>query len=100
MSVETNQFASLAHASETLLGEIADAIPALVWTAGKDGHAKFFNRRWLDYTGFSREQAEGWGWLGSVHPEDRERIAQRWRSSFGEEKDFEVEAQFRRHDGE
>ena len=100
MSVEPNELEGTTYASEALLGEIVDAIPALVWTAGNDGHAKLFNRRWLDYTGFSREQAEGWGWLGSVHPEDRERIAERWRTSFGEEKDFEVEAQFRRHDGE
>jgi hypothetical protein len=32
---------------EDQLRDIIDAIPALAWSARRDGSAEFFNRRWL-----------------------------------------------------
>jgi PAS domain-containing protein len=40
-----------------------DAIPTLAWSARPDGSAEFFNRRWLDYTGLSAEEASNWAGL-------------------------------------
>ena len=37
--------------------KILDTIPTLAWSARPDGSAEFFNLRWLEYTGLSREQA-------------------------------------------
>jgi len=44
-----------------------DAIPTLAWSASPDGSAEFLDRRWLDYTGFSPEEASDWGWTAAVH---------------------------------
>ena len=44
-----------------------DAIPTLTWSAHPDGSAEFLNRRWLEYTGLSAEEALGWGWTAAVH---------------------------------
>jgi PAS domain-containing protein len=33
------------------------AIPTLAWSARPDGSVEFLNRRWLDYTGLSAEEA-------------------------------------------
>ena len=46
---------------------VVDAIPALAWSARSDGSADFFNRRRLDYTGLSAEQARDWGWTVALH---------------------------------
>ena len=31
----------------------------------------FLNQGWLDYTGMTAEQAQGWGWAQTIHPEAR-----------------------------
>ena len=56
------------------LRAIIETIPALVWSAGPDGSAEFFNRRWLDYTGLSYDEARDWGWAKVIHPEDLSRL--------------------------
>ena len=47
---------------------VVDTIPTLAWVVRRDGSAEFFNRRWLDYTGLSREQAVDWGFLVAAKP--------------------------------
>ena len=39
------------------LTHLIDALPGLAWTALPDGRAELLNRRWLDYTGLTAEQA-------------------------------------------
>ena len=58
---------SVGHASEQTLPApdvrfAVDTIPTLAWAARPDGSADVFNRRWLEYTGLSAEQARDWGW--------------------------------------
>ena len=58
-------------AIERSLELIIDTMPALVWSARPDGNADFFNRHYLDFIGFSSDQARiGSGWTAAVHPED------------------------------
>lgn len=47
--------------SENRLRTIIDTIPALVWCFRPDGTVNYFNQRWHEYTGISREQAFGFG---------------------------------------
>jgi PAS domain S-box-containing protein len=86
-------------ASERNLGLIINTMPVLAWSARADGHADFFNQRWLDYTGLSTEQALGWGWSQAFHPDDFDRVADYWRSRIISGQAGEVEARLRRFDG-
>ena len=52
-------------------GQDVDAIPIQAWSARPDGSAEFFNRRWLNYTGLSAEEASDWGWTAALHTEER-----------------------------
>jgi PAS domain S-box-containing protein len=81
------------------LRAIIDTIPALVWSARPDGSAEFFNRRWLDYTGISYDEARDWGWTTAVHPEDREGLAVTWQRIRASEQLGQGEVRLRRHDG-
>jgi PAS domain-containing protein len=45
------------RASQRNLQLIIDTIPALAWAAQADGSVEFFNRHYLDFIGFSGEQA-------------------------------------------
>src|SRR6266436_2846254 len=77
-----------------------DAIPTLAWSARPDGSAELLNRRWLDYTGLSAEEASDWGWAAALHTEDRERLMDFWRHLLDSGEGGEIEARLRRHDGE
>jgi len=77
-----------------------DAIPTLAWSARPDGSAEFLNRRWLDYTGLSAEEASDWGWAAALHTEDRERLMDSWRHLLASGEAGEMEARLRRYDGE
>jgi PAS domain S-box-containing protein len=88
------------NTTDEQLRAIIDTIPALVWSARPDGSAEFFNRRWLDYTGLSYDEARDWGWEKIVHPADRERLVEYWRSTLASGQPGEIEARLRRLDGE
>jgi len=76
-----------------------DAIPGMVWIALPDGNVDFLNRRWREYTGLSLADASGWGWSAAIHPDDRTRVEDFWRSVFASGREGEIEARWRRNDG-
>jgi len=79
--------------------EAINLIPGLAWSARPDGQIDFFNRRWLEYTGFTLEQAVGSGWLAVVHPDDRASLENYWRSKVVSGDAGEIEVRLRRSDG-
>src|SRR5713101_4331158 len=79
---------------------IVDAIPAMAWSGRPDGSVEFLNRRWLDYTGFSLDEALAWGWKAAVHPEDLDPLTDRWRALLASGQAGEIEARLRKYDGE
>ncbi len=51
----------------------------VVWVASPDGAMMEDSPEWRWITGQSVEDFTGFGWLNSVHPEDRERVERDWR---------------------
>jgi len=88
------------QSNERNLGLIINTMPTLVWSAAPDGSVDFLNQRWLDYTGLSSEQGLGWGWTATIHSDDLNRLAEYWRSIMQTGEAGEIEARFRRFDGE
>jgi PAS domain S-box-containing protein len=86
-------------ASERNLRLTINTVPALAWSAQADGHVDFQNQRWLDYTGLSPEQAQGWGWARAFHPEDIGQLNDYWVSRITTGQPGEIEARLRRFDG-
>ena len=60
---------------------------------------EFLNQRWLEFAGMTAEQAQGWGWGASIHPDDATTravlaiVPGLWYAG------SEVEARMRRFDG-
>ena len=82
------------------LRDVIETIPAYVWSALPDGSVDFFNRRWLEFSGFSQDQALGWGWVDALHPEDRFRMVDAWRAAVASGEPMEEEARMRGADGQ
>jgi PAS domain S-box-containing protein len=84
------------QASERRYRSLADAMPQIVWTATPDGYTDYYNGRWIEYTGMTLEQTQGWGWQPVLHPEDVERSLRGWATAVQTGSTYEVEYRFRR----
>ncbi|MEI9405811.1 PAS domain-containing protein [Mesorhizobium argentiipisi] len=79
---------------------LLDTIPTLVWQTSPDGSAEFFNRRWLEYTGLTSDEALGWKWSVAIHPDDQERLIRTWQAILQAGQPGEAEARLRGADGQ
>ena len=68
--------------SEVRFRELADNISQFAWTADEAGWIYWYNKRWLDYTGRTLEEMQGWGWQKVHHPDHVDRVVHRIRQSF------------------
>jgi PAS domain S-box-containing protein len=89
-----------ARMSEKELRDIINAVPALVWSTLSDGAVDFVNDRWLEFTGLSPQDALGWNWVATVHPDDRSRVVAEWRAALKNGRSTKGEMRVRRADGE
>jgi PAS domain S-box-containing protein len=85
--------------SEKKFRRLADAMPQIVWTANADGNLDYYNKGFFDYTGFTLEETQGWGWEKIMHPDDFARAAPVWRESIKTGKPYHMEYRLRRRDG-
>ncbi|MBV8512794.1 MAG: PAS domain-containing protein, partial [Xanthobacteraceae bacterium] len=69
------------------------------WTCRPDGSCDYLSPQWEEYTGSSAEQQLEFGWITHVHPEDRDRLLEKWNESVRTQTMFECEARVRRADG-
>lgn len=78
---------------------LTDAIPQPIWTVRADRSVAYTNPYWRAYTGLSEEAALGHGWTAAIHPDDVDRITQRWHVATETREPYEIEYRFRRADG-
>jgi PAS domain S-box-containing protein len=88
------------RATESSLRSIINTLPTPAWSTRPDGYCDFLSQRWLDYAGYSAEQAEGWSWRAVLHPDDADGITKYWQSCLASGTPVDTEARMRRFDGE
>ncbi len=79
---------------------LTEAIPQLVWVVDVKGNQPYWNDRWYEYTGFTREVPRIEIWNRAIHPEDRERLEACWYDAIRRGGPIECEYRLKRHDGE
>ncbi|GAB4092219.1 PAS domain-containing sensor histidine kinase [Flaviaesturariibacter terrae] len=88
-----------AEAAEARIRHMLDALPQMAWTAGADGNVDYVNERWYAYTGQGPDEALGVGWTAVLPVEEKEALLGKWAQSLRDQKPFEAEMRYRRHDG-
>jgi PAS domain S-box-containing protein len=88
------------RASERTLNLIINTIPMLAWSTDPTGSVEFLNKRWLEFTGLSAEQASGFGWSVAIHPDDAKGLLDYWQAALASGTNVDVEARMRRFDGQ
>ncbi len=76
------------------------ATTQIVWTTDAQGQVIGDMPSWRAFTGQTIEEIQGWGWINSLHPEDRERTAKIWTNAVQNRTLYETEYRIRRRDGE
>lgn len=95
------ELAELRRSTEKRYRNLADAVPAIVWTARPSGDLVYANRRWTEYTGLDRDRTLSWGWLKALHPDDLAGFEADWRRALTQESELSAECRVRRgEDGE
>ncbi|MDP3508504.1 MAG: PAS domain-containing protein [Candidatus Melainabacteria bacterium] len=100
VNAETEEAKQQTAESELLFRTMCEASPELIWTADKEGNAKYFNAQFLHYCGLTDSELFRIGWLALVHPEEREQAVSNWQNCVLEFRDFEIEMRMKRFDGE
>jgi PAS domain S-box-containing protein len=86
-------------ASERMLRQLVEAMPALVWRARPNGEVDFVNERVLEYTGARLEDMVDSAWIDHVHPDDSAEAIRAWRESVSLGKTYDASYRLRRTDG-
>ncbi len=85
--------------SEAYFRKLADLMPEKINTADDKGNVNYYNQHWLDDTGASFKEMEGWGWDKFVHPNDLEEASKKWQYAIETGRDFEHEIRFLNKEG-
>jgi len=88
------------HSWEKSFRIAIDTIPGLAWFGSADGPVEFLNRQWCEYTGIAMDDALGWGWTVTIHPDDLPGLETQWRGAMTQRAAGELEARVRGFDGE
>ncbi|MDQ6763007.1 MAG: PAS domain S-box protein [Bacteroidota bacterium] len=75
---------------------LADSIPQIIFTSRPDGYLDYYNRHWIEYTGMTIEETQGWGWGPVLHPDDLQQCIDVWTESITTGKPYEIEYRFKR----
>src|SRR5215469_3431352 len=99
VAIEQSQAEAALRESEARFRELADNISQFAWTADQSGWIYWYNKRWLDYTGTTLEEMQGWGWQKVHHPDHVDRVVRRIRQSFATGEPWEDTFPLRGQDG-
>ena len=93
---ERKQAEEALRLSEQRFHLLTESIPILVWSARADGVSDYYNAPFLQYLGKTLEEMQGWVWVDTVHPDDRERSLALWTQAFSSGSDYEIEYRIQR----
>ncbi len=81
--------------SKTREQQIIDVLPQIAWTASKNGHIEFFNKRWYEYTGIINAHNLDKSWWNTILEKDHLKMIQFWREVKQEGKSSEIKVRLK-----
>jgi PAS domain S-box-containing protein len=86
--------------SEERFRNMAEYAPVMVWVTEPNASCSYLSKSWYEFTGQTPETALGFGWLNSVHTDDREHAHETFVAANDRREPFRLDYRLRRHDGE
>ncbi|MEG9329044.1 PAS domain S-box protein [Salinimicrobium catena] len=75
--------------SESELRNIMDTAPVIIWISDENNQNVYLNRKWYEFTGQTKEESFGMGWVEAVHPEDKLEAESRFVQAIKERTSYE-----------
>ena len=86
--------------SEERFRLISESAPVLLWMGDVEGRCLYLNRALREFWGVDVDDVPRFDWNSTIHPDDRETLFTPFSAAMRTHTPFQVEARFRRHDGE
>lgn len=87
------------RASESRFRSLADQMPEICYIVDAQGHVLWFNQRWYEYTGLTKDDSLGSGWQTAHTAESLQAVLQFLNEAFAHKSPFERVHQIRGCDG-
>ena len=71
----------------------------MVWVCESDGSCTYLSASWCEFTGQTEQEGLGFGWVNSVHPDDRAGVKAIFLAANARREPFRLEYRLRRKDG-
>jgi diguanylate cyclase (GGDEF)-like protein/PAS domain S-box-containing protein len=84
--------------SEARFRAMSDASPLGLFVSDAQGSCVYTNAAYHKLSGLNFEQALGTNWSMAIHPEDRERVLEEWRTAARDQTPFQTEFRFLQSD--
>lgn len=85
--------------SDQLFRGLAANAPVGIFQTDETGACNYVNEEWMKYSGFSFEEALGFGWSNALHPEDKDKVLQEWDKSIETKSEFNLDCRFLQKNG-
>ncbi|MEP6489921.1 PAS domain S-box protein [Microcoleus vaginatus] len=86
--------------SEERFRSLSEASAQVIWSCNAEGQVVSEQPSLGAFTGQTFDEYKGWGWLDTIHPDDRAHVGSIWSAACANGSLYEVEFRMRRHDGE
>jgi PAS domain S-box-containing protein len=94
---ERKQALEQLRVSELRFRQLADSMPQIVWTAGRDGSIEYLNQRWYEFAGCTPSNHLTEDVHSIIHSEDLPAFLTGWESAVKAEAAYEAECRFADH---
>jgi PAS domain S-box-containing protein len=84
---------------EKLFRGLAQNAPVGIFLTDAQGRCVYVNDRWCEYAGLGQDQAIGDHWTKALHPDDRERVTQRWNAALVAGTELQSDHRYLKPDG-
>lgn len=93
MTTDTRTDTDLLERSERRYRSLVEAVSdsQAVWVANPKGEYDEDSPSWRELTGQTSEQFRGLGFLQAIHPKDRERVREAWKSAIANRAKYDIE---------
>ncbi|MEG4860054.1 PAS domain S-box protein [Microcoleus sp. K1-B6] len=86
--------------SEERFRSLIEATAQSIWIGNSEGELASEQPTLGAFTGLTFDEYKGWGWLDTIHPDDRAHVASIWSAAVANRSLYEDELRMRRYDGE
>jgi len=86
--------------SEERFRSFVESANHVIWRMNAVGEADQPMPSWNAFTGQTVAQAAGFGWTNAIHPDDRARVIEAWRTASGSKSTYQVEYRLQGQDGQ